>query len=336
MLQLRNETAFRPAIFVFPDEEGIDTLYVAVKATYNITGDRPRVAEQQKPVTLAETRNGDDASSIRYASEAHLCKSATDVVLVGEAHAPRGKPATEVDVALRVGPVNKVVRVFGDRVWRSSFGSLGPSSPRPFVQMPLVYEKAFGGAARPKQAGSPYEARNPVGVGYRGDRSAEEMEGTPLPNLEDPVALIQDLDDCPAPNCFGFIAPSWEPRRSFTGTYDEAWRRTRAPYLPANFDKRFFQAASPKLVCPGYLGGGENIEVANASREGLLRSKLPSRSFEVVVVIAGEAIQPVMNLETVLLEPSDGLMSLTYRGAVRVDKFVLDVQEVRIHAGGAS
>src|SRR5689334_1920972 len=110
MLQLRNETSFRPAIFVFPDEEGIDTLYVAVKATYNITGDRARVAEQQKPVTLAEVRNGDDASSIRYASEAHLCKSATDVVLVGEALAPRGKPATEVDVALRVGPVSKVVR----------------------------------------------------------------------------------------------------------------------------------------------------------------------------------------------------------------------------------
>lgn len=336
MLQLRNETTFRPAIFVFPDEEGIDTLYVAVKATYTITGDRASIAQQQKPITLAEVRNGDDGSSIKYPCEAHLCKSATDVVLVGDAFAPRGKPATEVDVALRVGPMRKVVRVFGDRVWRSSFGSVGPSAARPFIQMPLVYERAFGGAARPNQVGSPYETRNPVGVGFRGDKSTAEMEGIPLPNLEDPTKLIEDVDDCPVPVCFGVVGPAWEPRRSFSGTYDEVWRRTRAPYLPLDFDKRFFQIAAPGLVCQGYLTGGETAEIANASREGLLRFQLPRRPFDVLVIMAGESILPVMNLETVLLEPNDGTMSLTYRGAVRVDKFVLDVQEVRIHAGGVS
>jgi hypothetical protein len=338
VLQVHNETPFKARLFVFPDEDGVDTLYIVIKATFVVTGDRIRVAEQQRPITLADVRNGGEGSSLRYASEAHLCKPATDVIMVGEAYAPRGKAATEVDVALRVGTTRKVVRVFGDRYWRATFGSWGPSSPQPFVRMPLVYERAFGGAARPNQPGTPFEARNPVGVGFRGDRTPDEMEGTPLPNLEDPVALINDLDDCPAPACFGFVAPSWEPRRSRAGTYDEAWRRSRAPYLPKDFQRQYFQEASPNLVCPGYLVGGEVVEVANASREGLLRCSLPRRPFDVSVVIAGDSSLPSMALETVLVEPEEGNIALTYRGAVRVDKFVLDIQQVRIHAnlGGAS
>jgi hypothetical protein len=329
VLQLRNDTPFRPGLFVFPDEEGIDTLYVAVKATYAALGSALVIADAQRPLVLADQPHG-EGSSLRYAGEAHLCKPATDVILVGEAYAPRGRPAAEVDVHLRVGPIRKVVRVFGERTWRPGLAGLKPSSPEPFTTMPLVYERAFGGAHQ-----ALFEPRNPVGVGFRGKRTLREMEGTRVPNLEDPRALLQGPDDQPAPACFGSVAPSWEPRRSFAGTYDEAWKRTRAPYLPSDFSPRFFNAAAPDLVAKGHLRGGEPVEILNAAPEGLVRFDLPGCPVEARVSIAGDLEVPELRLETVLLEPAEGIVSLLYRGAVRCDKRVLSVDEVRLgFAGG--
>ena len=55
-------------------------------------------------------------SSYKYEPEVALCKPATDVVLIGHAQPPGGG-ATQVDVGIKVGPVQKVARVFGDRFW---------------------------------------------------------------------------------------------------------------------------------------------------------------------------------------------------------------------------
>ena len=53
MLQLKNNTPFQSSIFVFPNEQGIDTLYVVVKATFAV-GDCIEVAETQRPVAEAK------------------------------------------------------------------------------------------------------------------------------------------------------------------------------------------------------------------------------------------------------------------------------------------
>jgi hypothetical protein len=128
----------------------------------------------------------------------------------------------------------------------------------------------------------------------------------------------------------GFIAPSWEPRRSRAGTYDAAWLSDRAPFLPADFHPAFFNAAHPELVCPGFLRGGEPVEILNASPQGLLRFELPVCELDVGVTIAGVLERPPMRLETVLLEPGDLRLSLTFRGAVTVDKQALHIEEVRV------
>jgi len=65
-------------------------------------------------------------------------------LLRGFAH-PAKAADSRIDVAFRVGPMTKAVRVFGDRRWRRGVSDLGPSSPEPFDRIPLVYERAFGG-----------------------------------------------------------------------------------------------------------------------------------------------------------------------------------------------
>ena len=107
--------------------------------------------------------------SYRLEPEMAFVKPATDVVLVGHAHATRPR-TTSVDVELSVGPLRKRAVVTGDRHW--SKGLLGPraSDPEPFETIPLVYERAFGGwdRSRDDEAKHTYDRRNPVGVGYRG------------------------------------------------------------------------------------------------------------------------------------------------------------------------
>ena len=101
-------------------------------------------------------------SSLKYASEAHLLKPGTDVVLVGEAWAPKGRPVPSSLVSVKVGALRKVIQVFGDRRWKGGSSSQ-PSSPEPFLRMPLTYERAYGGV----HAVDASEARCSLSLGTR-------------------------------------------------------------------------------------------------------------------------------------------------------------------------
>ncbi len=328
MLQVRNETAFVPGLFVFPDEQGVDTVYTALKATFELGGEVLRVAGQQRPLILADEYWGEPgASSIRYASEGHLLKPGTDVVVVGHAYAPGGRATASCQVSVTVGPLSRKIAVFGERRWLG--GPVGPriSKPEPFDCMPLTYERAYGGsheigAGRPTLA----EPRNPVGRGFRGERGEAQMLGRELPNLEDPRAIIQTLGDAPMPVGTGFVAPSWAPRSGFAGTYDQRWREERAPYLPLDFRPEFFRMASPGLGAQGYLSGGEAVELVNIAATGTLRFRMPRCEFEVGLTIAGQPHPVKMRMETVLIEPDAGSLSMVWRGAQRCDKRVLRVE----------
>src|SRR6185312_7848826 len=128
-------------------------------------------------------------------------------------------------------------------------GAVRVSDPEPFDTIPLIYERAFGGWDRRSEDANEHrcEMRNPAGVGFR-DRSLGGDDDLVLPNLEHPDHPFRSYGDAPPPAGFGFIAPNWQPRLALAGTFDVAWDRTRKPLLPKDFDRRFFNAASPGLV----------------------------------------------------------------------------------------
>src|SRR5262249_47796192 len=109
--------------------------------------DPPPLHDEQPAVPLNDVYWGaPDASSLRHEGRTAPVQTSTDVLLEGQAWAPRGKAAPRVDVAVVIpGRISKTVAVFGERVWTQGIGGLTPTSPRPFVSMPLVYERAFGG-----------------------------------------------------------------------------------------------------------------------------------------------------------------------------------------------
>src|SRR5215471_16764920 len=137
MLQIRNATPFKASLMLFPDADGIDTIYTVVKGTFAL-GNRLTLADEQLPVVLADQHYDDPASSsIKMASDVCLGKSQTDVLVVGSACAPADQPVWSMDVSVAVGSARKTIRVFGDRVWDGASGAATIAYLTPFSRMPL-------------------------------------------------------------------------------------------------------------------------------------------------------------------------------------------------------
>jgi hypothetical protein len=268
---LENATPFAFEAFYLMDEDGRPLCVPMIKATYALVG-RPRrlvLADEQAPISTGR-RYGDapDASFLIEPECATFVKLATDVAVIGHAIAP-APGTTEMTVRVKVGPLEKHVAVKGDRVWERAGGGARASAPLPFERIPLVYERALGGWDRGDPERPQLEARNPAGVGFRA-LGAPFYEG-PLPNLEDPSQPLERYGQSPspAPACFGFVSPGWAPRTSLAGTLDDAWQQTRMPLVPADFDRRYFNAASPGLVADGYFSGREEVILEGMAEEPL-------------------------------------------------------------------
>ena len=246
---------------------------------------------------------------------------------IGHACPPGQKETREMDVSLSVGKVSKSARVYGDRQWKD--GKI--TAPTAFKTMAMVYEKAYGGLYIQEGQIADADTRNPVGRGFSGKRSSKDMNGVPLPNLEDPSRLIQKHDDQPAVAGFGFCAPNWQPRVSHAGTYDEHWKTNRAPYLPEDFDSRFLNMAHPDLVYPGFAQGGELVSIQGMHPRGSLEFEIPQVGLVTRVQMADTEYLPLLNLETIILEPNALRISMVWRAALPCDKKALKVSEIKIN-----
>jgi hypothetical protein len=339
MLQVNNSTPFVIGVFPGRDKDHFDDATVLVKASFTLASSaEPSPAEAQAPIVYGEEFHGaPDSSSIRYESDYCPAKCGTDVVLVGHAYAPPGG-ASAVDVTLVAGPLKKTVRVFGDRVWRRQAGAWRASDPARFERIPLVYERAFGGADRSDAdpASHAFELRNPVGVGFWRSDSSAEIEDSALPNIEDPATLLAQPGDVAAPAGFGFIGRGWQPRIAFAGTYDATWQAERCPLLPDDFDPRFHSGAHPDLIAPEHLRGGEPVLVQGASPEGELRFALPRRAIEVVVTARGKPVTHTPRLDTVVIEPDEKRVALCYRVTFRCPRSFLHIDEIAVREARAS
>jgi hypothetical protein len=335
--ELRNRTPFAARELYTADEEGVPALVVVVKVTVSIVpGARCVLAAEQVPVTLEGEPWGDDSatSSYKYEPETALVKPGTDVVVIGHAHARPGEDR-ETLVGIEAGPLRKMARVFGARRWDKRLLGFEPTPPEPFETVPLVWEECYGGRATPVDGGdegavTEFEPRNPVGKGFLARRA--DPLGTPLPRIEDFDEALTRPTQSPPPAGFGFVSPHWQPRASFAGTYDEQWVRERAPLLPRNFDRRFYNAGAPGLVSATHLRGDEGVRLLGLSPGGTVTFGLPGFA-PPQVTIHRRASRPVVlpsNLDTIIVEPDDGRVQLAWRTHLLLDDGPHTVREIQI------
>lgn len=249
-----------------------------------------------------------------------------EVLLAGRAHAPGGQPVPELVVRMQLGPVDKRLRVLGDRRWY-----YGPwyrlTDPARFVAMPLVDSRAYGGPRHPD---------NPAGTGYTGNPVAGwvgQNEGD-MPNIESVDEPVQTHVRRLAPAGFGPVDLSRPARTRFAGRYDERWLLDDAPGLPRDLDPRMFQVARADQWATGPFVGDEPYRLENLHpTQPVLQGQLPGfRARAFVRDKADEAIREVtMQLDTIWLLPGAGLGVAIYHGGAEVrDPDARDVATVLI------
>ena len=333
MLQVQNKTPFAATICVFNNADGVESAFGVVKATFQLRGGQLVPAEQQLPLIPVDVPLGDPLqTSLANAGELTLCKPATDVILVGHAHTGNG-PQKSMSVSLKIDATEKQIQVFGDRVWKEGVLGCKPSDPEPFETMPLIFERAFGGTdPQPKdEQNIDYEPRNPIGRGLVPNNSHAKPDGSPLPNLESPQQLIRGPGDRPTPVCFAPVAPHWQPRRSRSGTYDDAWQAARAPYLPEDFDPKFLNTASDDQMVEPFFSGGETIEARGVTPSGLLAFEIPTCEMEHEYNLSGQLHQRTANLDTVIIDSDKNQIALIWRSEFPVDKDLLNLKTFTAH-----
>lgn len=300
---LNNATPFAADQTFLADRDGRDTYVVCLKGTFDVGADGTVApAKAQVPVDHApRPRDPATPSSLLADCDFDFLKPGTDVVLLGHAINPDPAGKGEVVVGLKLGPIEKRLRVTGERIWLHSAAGPVLSAPAPFGERPVIWENAFGGMDRGQPDATDWEERNPVGTGFATDNRG--IEGLRAPSVLTMDGAYANWGDRPAPAGLGPVARHWLPRRSHAGTYDEAWQKTRAPLWARDLDPRFFMAAPADQQCVPHLRGGEEVRIVNMTPGGFLGFRLPGvRPYANIRI--GRARQAIrMWLSTVAIHP---------------------------------
>ncbi len=296
-----------------------------------------------------------------------IARPGTDVVVRAHAHSVDG-PAPSMDVSVAVHDLGasltprlfKRLRVLGDRSVTLDPITAQPvfSDPVPFVEMPLTWERAYGGRderALAEHVPDELDAllgvddlyrypRNDVGCGYC---VSGDLDAIRLPNVEDPTDLLTParllLSDpaawVTAPRSAGFAAvpAHWWPRSAWLGLgagSDVApadFPEVRLGILPpervacdsleegaARRDRRWFHTAAPGLWGETLSGQETVVLTGMHPRRRQVIVTLPDERPRVTVRVGERCLPAEAALRTVEIDLEAGTVSLVWVASVEL------------------
>jgi hypothetical protein len=274
-----------------------------------------------------------EPSNLKFPADVCLRKPSTDVLVVGCAVARGAKRVKELDVIVKVGPVEKLLKVYGPRLWYKGAVGMALTPPEPFEKVELRWDYAWGGYDDSDKK-ILEEPRNPVGRGLT--RDTDKLVHKPGPQIEDPRDLVSSHRSRPAPAGVAPLGRHFAPRRQYAGTIDEQWMKERMPLRPLDFDERYHQLATPELVTPKHLRGGELVQLGNLNADGPIQFKLPELGFYVTAHLEHERREYRTFLDTVLLEPNERRFELVWRAPVPLPRPVRTLRLLEVYEGAVT
>ena len=325
-MEVINPTPYVMDRGVIFDRKGNETLVVMIKGTFSFSQGQSQLAEEQLPINWEDQYAGDPTTSGIYLPTDMLpTRPSTGITLKGHAIAPQ--PNTRrMEVGIRVGNLQQLAVVMGDRI---GYGAI--DSPATFDRIALCWENAFGGCDTSHDNAKHHEAlpSNPVGKGFMARNSKLSASDIALPNIEHPSRLLRNAGERPAAVGFAPVAPVWEQRRQYAGTYDENWETQRAPLLPDDFDDRFLQCAPPELTAQGYLEGTEECVLLGMSEEGRLGFPLAAdRAPTIGVRMGTTGTRSKPKLEAIHFDTDERTYTVLWKSMINVQGKVEQIQNI--------
>jgi hypothetical protein len=314
---LERQTSAAADVFPLLAKTGALHLVVVARQRFRLVGGRPEriPGAEIRPVDVPWEEDS-PKSSLRAPGDRFISKPGTDVIVVADAVSAGERPVHELEVGVRVGPLQRTLRVLGLRAFFASLGSVSLTPPQPFVRQTLRWEDAYGGmdVSDPKQAVQ--EPRNPCGRGLA--IRPESLVGQPAPHVEDPQHPYTGPRSRPPPAGLAPLGPHFAQRLRWAGTMDQRWADERCPLPPADFDDRFNHCAVQELTSPKPLGKGEPVECVGLNVGGPLRFALPPGDFVVEGRISGRRFELPLRMDLVQLEPNVAQLELSWRASLPV------------------
>ncbi len=339
-VELINATRMVTGYTLGMEPSGRELLVIVIKGTFRIpaeAGAAVRLHEAQLPLVTADLFHGDPGfSAPKYEMDFAPVKRRCDVILNASAHAPGGRPVERTRVGVRIGDWVKEFAVVGVRVWEAGLAGVRATPPVPFTAMPITYDRAFGGVDNRHEDPGQHAAfmRNPVGCGFHRHLRDRWLEGAPLPNTEEPGRPVTHPHGDYRPMSFGPVGRGWEPRHRLAGTYDQRWLDEVFPFLPKDFDERYYQCAPADQQLPLPLGD-QPVTLLNLTPDGRRSFTLPH--FEAPVHVfpkRGPREDLTAPLDTLVIEPDEERLTMTWRVARPIRKSLFEIAQVLVGRKG--
>jgi hypothetical protein len=292
------------------------TLITFTKVTYELQGGALSLSREQLPIHKEPC---DEAPL----GEVHTLwePGVVDVTVAGDILAPGGEPCTSASVSLAWGDEVRTLRAYGRRVWRrAAGGGLEPSEPEPFLSLPMSWSLAYGGkhvipagfapnTSLPMPSGELPFAPNPDGMGFYYD--LDEVEGRPLPHLEDPERLIQSPRDQPRPVCFARLPFASSLRMEHvlfdpeTGAMSSRHGESEMTFA------RFLQRAPPWLQVKG-LSAGTRLRLLGMTKDEPMEVTLPEAPVRWLVYTGDRTRARELEIRAIELRPAESKVVILF------------------------
>jgi hypothetical protein len=335
-MELLNASQLQVAYTLGMAPDGRESLVVVAKGTFDLPldGRVATLADSQQPLLMADAFLGEPGlSAPQQEMDFAPFKPCCDVLLCGKAYAPGGRPVTQLTAGIRVGRVSKAFSVLGPRQWQPGLMGLTPGSPQAFTEQAITYAQAFGGSRTMANVPEMLDChpQNPCGCGwYPSNTDDIDIVGRPMPNTEELGKPIDSPSGDFRPMALGPIGRSWPQRARFAGTYDDAWLADSFPFLPADFDNRYFQAA-PEDQQTDYLRGGEEVLLLNLTPQERAGFRVPEMDVPVTFFKnkgGHETVSAV--IDTLLIDTEARQVQLTWRIARPLRRNIFEIAQVLV------
>jgi hypothetical protein len=297
---------------------------VSVTLDWDDAGRLRHPARQWPSVLDEQWRDAPMRSSLLHPGDLVPFKPQTDVLVVGTARPPAGRPTTSWDAALQIKDNEKRLRLCGPRQWQHSLLSGWTlSGAAPCEGVALLYENAYGGVIdpeRPQFDEGEYYPANPFGCGFVGRSRADTGRSYRAAQIEAWDGAITAFGKDVPVGGLGPIPGFFPSRAQYMGTYDEAWERDHKPDIPLDMDMRYWNCAPADQQADGHLRAGDEITLSGLRAGPPLRLAMPAMTAMTVAHFEDRSNEAsTMALDTVLVDLDRQQLRLRYHRIIAVD-----------------